>query len=188
MSGSPIFGGWRRPGHCSDISGPCAFLYPINRTRTAGLTAATSVLAYFDRINEARSLHTRVKHQGAYPIAERRHDRAVGAAAKAGKGTLAALLYLYAERRGGELKRWVKPSVCKGGVQAPSPPATRGAGGSGFPNAGDGYKAQHAGGAAVRYVRPILKWGATRGYLAPEVAAIHLPAPVRRRKRVLTRD
>ncbi len=40
----------------------------------------------------------------------------------------------------------------------------------------------------MRYVRPILKWGATRGYLAPEVATIHLPAPVKRRKRILTRD
>jgi integrase len=52
----------------------------------------------------------------------------------------------------------------------------------------DGYKAQHSTGAAVRYVRPILKWGATRGYLSPEVAVIHLPTPVRRRKRILTRD
>jgi integrase len=52
----------------------------------------------------------------------------------------------------------------------------------------DGYQAQHAAGAAIRYVRPVLKWGATRGYVAPEVAILHLPVPVKRRKRILTRE
>src|ERR1700738_4812546 len=56
--------------------------------------------------NEARSLHTRVKHEGADTIAQRRHDRAIGAAAKAGEGTLGALIDVYAEKRGRELKRW----------------------------------------------------------------------------------
>ena len=37
---------------------------------------------------EARSLHTRVKRDGTDPIAQRRHDRTVGAAAKAGEGQL----------------------------------------------------------------------------------------------------
>jgi integrase len=52
----------------------------------------------------------------------------------------------------------------------------------------DGYSAQHAAGAAVRYARPILKWGATRGYIASEVATLHLPVPVKRRRRILTVD
>ena len=33
-----------------------------------------------------------------------------------------------------------------------------------------------------------LKWGATRGYIGSEVAALHLPVPVKRRRRILTRD
>jgi integrase len=139
--------------------------------------------------NEARGLHIRVKHEGADPIAERRHDRAVGAAAKAGEGTLGALLDLYAEKRGGELKRW---DEAKRSVKVvfksllPRPLVTLAS--RDFQMLADGYKAQHAAGAAVRYVRPILKWGATRGYLSSEVAAIQLPIPVRRRKRVLNRD
>ncbi len=52
----------------------------------------------------------------------------------------------------------------------------------------DGYSAKHAAGAAVRYVRPVLKWGTTRGYIASEVAALHLPVPVKRRRRILTRE
>ncbi len=139
--------------------------------------------------NEARSLHTRVKHDGADPIAERRHDRAVGAAAKAGEGTLAALLDLYAEKRGHELKRWGEAKRSVKVVFKPILPRPLVALlARDFQMLADGYKAQHSGGAAVRYVRPILKWGATRGYLASEVAMIHLPTPVRRRKRILTRD
>ena len=102
---------------------------------------------------------------------------------------MAALLDLYAERRGGELKRWGEAKRSVKVVFKPLLPRPLEAlAARDFQMLADGYKAQHAGGAAVRYVRPILKWGATRGYLAPEVAAIHLPAPVRRRKRVLTRD
>jgi len=52
----------------------------------------------------------------------------------------------------------------------------------------DEYNAQHAAGAAVRYARPVLKWGATRGYIASEVTALHLPVPVKRRRRILTRE
>jgi integrase len=154
--------------------------FPLGSYPTLGISEAR---------NEARSLHTRVKQDGADPIAERRHDRAVGAAAKAGEGTLAALLDLYAEKRGGELKRWgeAKRSVMVVFKPLLSRPLAALAARD-FQMLADGYKAKHSGGAAVRYVRPILKWGATRGYVVPEVATIHLPAPVRRRKRILTRD
>jgi integrase len=139
--------------------------------------------------DEARGLHTRVKREGADPIAERRRDRAVGAAARAGEGTLAALLDLYAEKRGADLKRWGEAKRCvevvfRSLLRRPLESLVA----RDFQMLADGYKAQHSAGAAVRYVRPILKWGASRGYLAPGAATIHLPAPVRRRKRVLTRD
>jgi len=50
--------------------------------------------------SEARTLHTRVKQHGADPVAERRRERAMAAAAKQGVGTLGALLDLYGEKRG----------------------------------------------------------------------------------------
>jgi Arm DNA-binding domain len=71
--------------------------FPLGTYPTVGISEARS---------EARNLYTRVKRDNADPIAERRHDRAVGAAAKAGEGTLAALLDLYAAKRGCDLKRW----------------------------------------------------------------------------------
>jgi hypothetical protein len=54
--------------------------------------------------SEARTLHARVKHDGADPIADRRHDRSMGADAKAGIGTLAAVQDLYGEKRGNSQK------------------------------------------------------------------------------------
>ena len=50
---------------------------------------------------EARALHTRVKQDGADPVAQ-----PMGAAAKEGVGTLAALLDLYGEKRGNAQKAW----------------------------------------------------------------------------------
>ena len=55
---------------------------------------------------EARALHTRVKREGADPVADRRRDLAIGAAAKAGIGTLAAVLDIYGMRQGKTLKSW----------------------------------------------------------------------------------
>jgi integrase len=102
---------------------------------------------------------------------------------------LAALLDLYTEERGCDLKRW---GEARRSVEVvfksllPRPLTALAA--RDFQMLADGYKAQHSAGAAVRNVRPILKWGASRGHLPPEVAAIHLPTPVRRRKRLLSRD
>jgi hypothetical protein len=43
---------------------------------------------------EARALRVRVRDEGADPVNDRRRDRAIGAAAKAGQGTLKATLDL----------------------------------------------------------------------------------------------
>jgi integrase len=154
--------------------------FPLGRYPAIGIS---------DARRKARELHTRVTQDGADPIADRRRDRVIGAAAKVGEGTLSALLALYERQRGGELKRW---GEAKRSVEVVFKPllgrplvALRA---QDFQMLADGYKAQHAAGAAVRYVRPILKWAATRGYVAPEIAALHPPVPVKRRRRILTRE
>lgn len=154
--------------------------FPLGGYPTMGISDARS---------RARELHNRVRQEGADPIADRRRDRVIGAAAKVGEGTLSALLTLYERQRGAELKRWAearrsvevvfKPLLGRPLVALKS---------QDFQMLADGYSAQHAAGAAVRYVRPVLKWGATRGYIASEVAALHLPVPVKRRRRILTRE
>ena len=71
-----------------------------------------------DARNRARELHTRVKQQGADPIADRRRDRAIGAAAKVGEGTLAALLALYERQRGTRVEAMGRSeAVDRGGLQ-----------------------------------------------------------------------
>ena len=113
-----------------------------------------------DARSKARELHTRVRQAGAIAIADRRRDRVIGAAAKVGEGTLSALLALYERQRGAELKRWAeakrsmevvfKPLLGRPLVALKS---------QDFQMLADGYCAQHAAGAAVRYVRPVLKVG-----------------------------
>jgi integrase len=152
--------------------------FPLGGYPTTGIS---------DARNKARELHARVRQEGADPIADRRRDRGIGAAAKVGEGTLSALLALYGRKRGAELKRWAEAKRSMEVVFKPllgRPLVTLKA--QDFQMLADGYDAQHAAGAAVRYVRPVLKWGATRGYTASEVAALHLPVPIKRRRRILT--
>lgn len=157
---------------------------------------------------KARALRVKVR-EGADPIAERRRQRAVARDAKAGIGTLAALLDLY----GGPAK---PPRPGKEGAPEPKVRAIGpGAGLKSWPDArrriegvfkpyltrplatlkaaelqmtADSYPARQSAAAAVRYLRPVLKWGASRHYLPREATLIEPPATVRRRDRVLTRE
>jgi integrase len=52
----------------------------------------------------------------------------------------------------------------------------------------DAHPSEATGSFVVRSVRPALKWAALRGYVPEGFANIHPPAPVKRRKRILTRD
>jgi hypothetical protein len=52
----------------------------------------------------------------------------------------------------------------------------------------DAYPSETTGSFVVRSVRPSLKWAAQRGYVPEGVANIHPPAPIKRRKRVLSRE
>ena len=62
-------------------------------------------------------MHHKVKQEGADPIAEKRHSLALGKAAKAGVGTLRALLDTYGETEEAP-KSWHADPACGTGVQA----------------------------------------------------------------------
>ncbi len=154
--------------------------FPLGRYPSMGIGEARS---------EARILHARVKHDGADPIADRRHDRLMGADAKAGIGTLAAILDQYGEKRGNSQKAWgearkridliLKPLLGKSIVTL----AARD-----FQIIVDAYPSEASASFMVRSVRPALKWAAQRGYMSEEATRVRPPAPAKRRKRVLSRD
>ena len=141
-----------------------------------------------DARDAAREMRVKVR-EGADPVAERRRQRAVGRDARDGIGTLTAVLDLYAKQRGETLRSWPESRRRIEGVFAaylPRPLATMRAGDLQMTT--DAHKAKQSAAAAVRYIRPVLKWAAQRGYVAAEVAVLHQPATVRRRDRVLSLD
>jgi len=103
---------------------------------------------------DARTLHTRVKHDGVDPIAERKRERATGEAAKAGIGTLAAVLDTYGEKRGNQQS--ARPAgrnrinlVFRGILVRPV---------ADLQMAADNYAFLKSAAFAVRAIRPALKW------------------------------
>jgi Arm DNA-binding domain len=154
--------------------------FPLGAYPSMGISEARS---------EARALHTRVKKEGADPVAERRRDLAIGAAAKAGVGTLAAVLDIYGAHQGKTLRSWphsrkrvelvFKPLLARAVADLAA---------SELQMTADAYPAAQSAAFAVRTIRPALKWAAHRGHLSPTLANLHSPAPVRRRRRVLNRD
>ncbi len=143
-----------------------------------GLSAARSA---------ARALHVEVKLRGADPIAERRQERARAAAGGSGINSLAALLDIYGEKVGRRKKSWNEArrrieTVFARLLSRPLTDLTR----SEMQIVADGYAAVMSASAAVRYLRPILKWGFQRGYVAEGLANLQPPATVQRRKRVLS--
>ncbi len=142
-----------------------------------------------DARDAARALHAKVKLDGADPVAERRRERAIGKAARAGVGTLSALLNLYGQQRGHTLRRWDEARRRVESVFKPFLPRPMGSlKAADLQMAADAHKAQQSAAAAVRYLRPILKWAVARGYVTADVAALTPPATVRRRVRVLSRE
>jgi integrase len=139
--------------------------------------------------NAARALHVQVKQHGADPIAQRRRERAVGEAARAGIGTLTAVLDLYGSKRGDAQKAWGEARkrinlLFKPLLSRPAGVLNR----QDFQILADSYQSQSSASYAVRSVRPALKWAAQRGYVTEDVTRILPPAPVKRRKRVLSRE
>jgi integrase len=142
-----------------------------------------------DARNAARALHVKVTHDGADPVADRRRERTIAKDAKAGIGTLSALLALYQEQRGSQLKSWAE---CRRRIEAvfvkqlDRALITLKLGDLQF--TADVWASKQSAAAAVRYLRPILKWAAHRGYVSPDLTTIAPPATVGRRNRVLSRD
>jgi len=144
-----------------------------------------------DARTEARSLHHRVRQEGADPVAERRAERAAAEAGRQGVGTLASLIDLYERQKGGKLRSWpeYRRSIARVfGPLLPRPLAGLTVGD--VQMAADGYAAGQQASLAVRCLRPILKWAAApgRAYVAPDVVGISPPASVQRRQRVLDRE
>ena len=145
--------------------------FPLGRYPDKGISEARS---------EARALHTRVKQDGADPVAERRRERAMGAAAKAGVGTLAALLDLYGRSGVTLRRRWAEARkridlVFKPLLAKPVATLRRQISRCWLTDT----PSRIAAGFAVRSVRPALKWAAT-AWLSSlrRLRASHPPAPV----------
>ncbi len=135
----------------------------------------------------ARAMRAEVR-KGADPVAEARRKRTIGRDAREGVGTVTALLDLYAKQRGDALKSWPE---CRRRIDSvfaahlSRPLATLKA--ADFQMTADAHASKQSAAAAIRYIRPVLKWAGYRGYLVAETAILHPPATVQRRKRVLSR-
>ena len=166
---------------CRDRSGRMR-RFPLGRFPAMGIAEARDA---------ARSLHTQVKHDGADPIADARRTRASAEAARTGVGTLAAVLTLYGERRGSQLKSWAHSRlrverVFGALLSRPASSLTVGD----LQLAADTYRTPKSASFAIRALRPALKWAAVsgRGYVAKELCDLHEPTSPTRRQRVLSRD
>jgi integrase len=131
----------------------------------------------------------KVQREGVDPVAEGKRRRQQARDAAAGVGTLAALLDLYGKRVGANMKSWPEcrrriDHVFAGFLCKPIPTLKV----EHLQLAADAHPSAQSAAAAVRYLRPVLKWAAQRRYMAADVAALHPPAVVARRDRVLSRE
>lgn len=143
-----------------------------------------------DARNTARTTWAEVR-KGSDPVAEARHKRAMAKAAKEGIGTLEALLNLYGKKDGAALKSWPESrrridSVFKPFLKPPLGTLKA----RDFQLQADTWPSAQSAAAAVRYIRPVLKWAATsaRRYVPVELADLSPPAAPGRRERILSRD
>ena len=148
-----------------------------------------------DARESARAMRAEVR-KGADPVAEARRKRAMGKDARDGIGTLTALLDIYGRPKadgrpagpGDALKSWPE---CRRRIDSVFAKQLAGPLGalkaSDLQMTADSHPSNQSAAAAVRYIRPVLKWAAQRGYVGAEAAVIHPPAIVRQRSRVLNR-
>jgi len=149
-----------------------------------------------DAREAARALRATVR-AGADPIAERRVQRVAARDAKEGVGTLAAFIDLYGRKAtrkdgtpGGEaLRTWPEMRRKMDLVFAPHMKrAVASLTAEALQMTADEYPAASSASAAVRYLRPALRWGVRRKHLPAGLAGIEAPGSVKQRKRVLTRE
>ncbi len=155
--------------------------YPIGEYPHIGLSAARIA---------ALSLRAKVR-EGVDPIAERRQRRQEARDAKEGVGTLGALLETYGAKVGAVRRSWPDcrrriRSVFAPLLAKPAAGLTIGA----LQMAADNWPSAQSAAAAVRYIRPILKWASAPGrrYVPRELVDLTPPATVTRRDRVLSRE
>lgn len=104
--------------------------------------------------------------------------------------TLGDVVTLYGKGPGGELPSWKEAERCTRKVFASlmderAGPITL----HQLQKEADKYKAKSSAGAAVRYIKPILKWAAKRGYVQKGVAVeLEQPQRPQKRSRVLSDD
>jgi integrase len=140
-----------------------------------------------DARSKARLLRIQVRDHHADPVADRRRDRAIGRAARAGEGTLEAMIDLYELQAGSALKSWDHSRKRVDLVFAPlmqRPVAMLTA--RDIQAEADSYRARQSAAFAVRTIRPALKWLAYRGHVPVELIDIRQPVIVQRRDRVLS--
>lgn len=143
-----------------------------------------------DARDAARGLHHKVKHEGADPIADKRRNVAIGNQARAGVGTLKAMLDTY-ENIGSPPKSWESGRsrvelVFRKVLDQPCAMLTVGD----LQLEADGYPFPKSAAFAVRTLRPVLNWASKpgRAYLSPDLARLSSPAKISPRKRILSAD
>jgi integrase len=143
-------------------------------------------------LSEARSAAHALREwvgQGHDPVAEKRAQIRRNTAARTGHGTLAALIDSYGAAEGEAKRSWKEAkarisSVFAAHMRRPALDLTL----SGLQLAVDAHLSKSSAAAAVRYLRPILKWGGKRA-LCPKGIAAELEQPrsaVRARARYLS--
>ena len=145
-------------------------------------------------ISDARARAAVVRAEvknGSDPIAAARLRRQAAKEGKNGINTLGALVNLYARFNGEAMKSWPEQlkriqKVFAAQMATPLVKLTL----SDLQMAADGYPAKQAASAAVRYLRPILKWASVpgRAYIDPIFANLKTPASPNRRDRILSRE
>jgi hypothetical protein len=129
-----------------------------------------------DAREAAGAMRAKVQRDGADPVAEARRKRGQAHDATAGIGTLAALLDLYGAKAGAKLKSWTDcrrriAHVFAAFLTKPLAVLTA----EELQLAADAHPSAQSAAAAVRYVRPVLKWATQRRYVAAGVAVLHPP-------------
>jgi integrase len=163
---------------CRDTHGR-ARRFPLGRYPDQGIADARKA---------ARSVREKIA-AGADPIAEGRRKRKATKDATAGIGTLAALLEVYEAQAAKGMRSWPEcrrriESVFGKHLKAALSATER----TDLQMTADNWPSAQSAAAAVRYVRPVLKWGAQRQYAPAGLAGLVPPTTVGRRKRILSRD
>jgi integrase len=138
--------------------------------------------------NACRALREQVR-QGADPTTAARQKRDAAKQAQNNENTLAGLIGIYARQKGAQRKSWPESkrrieSVFAKHLGRPWSELTL----QELQQTADRWPSNQSAAAAVRYIRPLLKWASHPGreYVVRDLALITPPAIVQRRKRVLS--